>query len=143
VAKVSLGAILAGVIVDFVLSALVMVVVVLLWGFVVAEQGKSPATNPAAFAGDTRVLLISLAVGFGTLILGGFVAGRIARHDHLLHGVLVGTISLAVGLVLGSAGSPAWFRAIVIALDIPMAALGGLLARPARPALDGKATTGA
>jgi uncharacterized membrane protein YwzB len=139
-ARVSMKAVLAGVVVDFVLSMVLGILVVFVWGL--AATGGKPLAANAQVATDTRLLLIFLAIGLSALVLGAFVAGRIAGRDYVLHGALVGAISLAIGFMVGGSGNPSWFRIAVVVLNIPMAILGALLARRTKDNLVGRAASG-
>jgi hypothetical protein len=130
-ARVSWKAVFVGVLVDFALSTGLAIVAIYVWGYVRASSGRPVA--PAETA--TSLLVVTLVIGLFTLALGGFVAGRIAKRGYLLHGLLVGAGSLAIGLVLSSGGDPRWFTVTGTALDIPAAAVGALFAKP-RPVTD-------
>ncbi len=76
-------------------------------------------------------LLISMIVGGSFTVLGGYVAGRIARHSFLKHALAAGGLSLALGiLVFGSDDGP--YSGVVAVLGygshLPLALLGGWLA---------------
>jgi hypothetical protein len=76
-------------------------------------------------------LLISMVVGGGFTVLGGYVAGRVARHSFLKHALAAGGLSLALGmLVFGSDDGP--YSGVVAifgyGLHLPLALLGGWLA---------------
>jgi hypothetical protein len=136
VARVSVKAVLAGVVVDFVLSMLLGILVVFVWGLA-ASRGK-PVAAGAQVPTDTRLLLIFLVIGLSALVLGAFVAARIAGRDHVLHGAVVGAISLAIGFLVGGSGNPSWFRILAVVLGIPMAILGAVLARRTKGSLVGR-----
>jgi hypothetical protein len=77
-------------------------------------------------------LLVSMVVGGGFTVLGGYVAGRIARHSFLTHALAAGGLSLALGiLVFGSDDGP--YAGVVAffgyGLHLPLALLGGWLAK--------------
>lgn len=76
-------------------------------------------------------LLFSMAVGGGFTVLGGYVAARLARHSFLLHALVAGGISLALGAFLfhGDDGPYAGIVALLgYGLHLPLALLGGWLA---------------
>ncbi len=72
-------------------------------------------------------LLWTLLVGLVLTFVGGFVAGRLAPAQKILHGALVGLIALVVRLVLAGA-APAWFKAASCILVVPIGAFGGFAA---------------
>jgi len=70
----------------------------------------------------------SLFFGFGCTLLGGYVAGRIAKHSEILHGGLVGALGIPLGfLVCGSL--PLWVNIVTFAGLVPAGLLGGHLAK--------------
>ncbi len=78
-------------------------------------------------------LLALLVIGAVCTVLGGYVAGRLAKADPVKHGALVGAVSLIVGaLQSGMAGEgsplPHWHMLLGYLLAIPAGALGGWLA---------------
>jgi hypothetical protein len=127
--RVSAKAVFIGAVVDIVLSMCLGGLVVLVWSFVATSSGEPLTTSAPELGTNTSLLLIFLVIGLSALLLGGFVAGKIAKRDHVLHGFLVGTISLAAGLLIGGSANPAWFTTTVVALNIPTAIFGALLAK--------------
>ncbi|HTT38100.1 MAG TPA: hypothetical protein VMH32_10575 [Burkholderiales bacterium] len=81
-------------------------------------------------------LMTSMIVGSGFTVLGGYVAGRIARHSFLKHAFAAGAISFVVGIVLsGSEESPysGLLSLLAYTLHFPLALFGGWLAARRRP----------
>ena len=79
-------------------------------------------------------LLISMAVGGGFTVLGGYVAARVARHSFLKHALAAGAISLVLGTLLfrGDDGPYAGVLALLgYGLHLPLALLGGWFAATA------------
>jgi len=75
-------------------------------------------------------LLSGLLLGTFSTVLGGYVAARVAKSLPLFNAFAVGVIGIATGVLLGGSGdSPLWFSAIGYISTIPMAIVGGLLAR--------------
>lgn len=119
--RVSVKAVAVGVIVVG-SSVVVGLGIVFVWAFVRARLGRP--LSAAEVRANPSFLVFSYVLVFLSLLLGGFLAGRIAKHDFLLNGALVGVVSVVVGILTpGPTGS--W-------LDIPMAALGAVLARSRR-----------
>ena len=80
------------------------------------------------------VLIPSFFIGFGFTLLGGFVAGRIAKHSESLHGGIVGAIGILLGfLFYGS--FPLWYNIISFAGVVPAGMAGGYLAKQRRKKL--------
>jgi len=72
-----------------------------------------------------------MILGGACTVLGGYVAGRIARHSFLKHALVAGALSLVVGLALfhGDEGPYAGLLAFLgYGLHLPLALLGGWLA---------------
>ena len=79
-------------------------------------------------------LLALLVIGALCTLLGGYVAGRLARAEEVKHGALVGAVSLIIGVLqTGMAGEasplPFWHELLGYILAIPAGALGGSLAQ--------------
>jgi hypothetical protein len=74
-------------------------------------------------------LLLMLILGLGFTLLGGYVAGRIAKHDEILHGALVAGVGLVLGLFLREPGLPLWYEIISFAAMLPIGMAGGYLAK--------------
>ena len=127
--RVSVKALFIGAVVDLALSMVLGILAVLAWGRIPASRGKPLTATAQASGPDTGLLLIFLIIGLSSLALGGFVAGKIAGRDHVLHGALLGAVSLAIGMLIGGSGNPAWFTMTVVVLNIPTAIFGALLAR--------------
>jgi putative membrane protein (TIGR04086 family) len=85
-------------------------------------------------------LVALLVIGALCTVLGGYVAGRLAKAQEVKHGALVGAVSLVLGaLQSGMVGEetpiPQWVQLLGYILAIPAGALGGWLAaiRPRAP----------
>lgn len=74
-----------------------------------------------------HVVLVLLAIGAITTMIGGYIAARIARKNIYLNAGAVGAIGVIMG-ILGRGNNPAWFDMIGLVTIIPAALLGGLLA---------------
>lgn len=85
-----------------------------------------------------EIIIFSLCIGFGFTVLGGYIAGRIAKHSQMLHGAIVGGIGLIIGV--GSfvieltaksfdQRSPLWVSLVSLVGVIPFGILGGRLAK--------------
>jgi hypothetical protein len=70
--------------------------------------------------------------GLGSTLLGGYVAGRIAGREHLLHGAITGGLGVLLGiaciLYTPSYGAPVWYSVLGLLLTIPAGMAGGTLA---------------
>lgn len=79
-------------------------------------------------------LLALLVIGALCTVLGGYIAGRLAKAEEVKHGALVGAVSLIVGVLqTGMAGEaspvPYWHELLGYLLAIPVGALGGSFAQ--------------
>ena len=84
-------------------------------------QGVSFATT----AGTITSILLVLSTGFG-----GWLAGRLAKHEHVLHGTLVGGLGIIVMLVSSLFGQQTPLLNILLqCLAVGAGALGGWLSR--------------
>ena len=117
----------------FVLDSLTGIFLFLAFG---ADQLQTGATQENIRAVAERIqgmngyLLVSLAVGTMTTVLGGYAAGRMAKQLPLLNACAVGVIGIAIGVILGNPGeAPWWFDAIGYLTNVPAAIVGGHLAR--------------
>ncbi|MDD5270058.1 MAG: TIGR04086 family membrane protein [Candidatus Omnitrophica bacterium] len=76
--------------------------------------------------------VLSLISGFGSAVLGGFVAGRVAKQKQVFHGALVGAIVSVIGLlygfVSGESFPPAWYNIVLFVGVVLFGMLGGRIA---------------
>ena len=72
---------------------------------------------------------IILALGF--TFLGGYIAGRIARHSEVLHGGIVGAVGILIGFIIIVAMSYPirWPEIVCFVGIIPIGMGGGYVAR--------------
>lgn len=84
------------------------------------------------------IVLATLAVtSLGPVFLGGLVAAHLAECAEAFHASVVGTISVIVGVALFQFApefsilttAPLWFNVLIIGLLLPVATLGGLVAK--------------
>jgi hypothetical protein len=100
----------------------------------VSEEALEKALQDTLSSQDGLFTLLLIGV-LGT-ILGGYIAGRMAKSDQVKHGALVGAASLILGaLQAGASGAeslvPYWYQLLGYLLAIPAGALGGYLAQGA------------
>ncbi len=131
--KINLKAILIGFFVDIGGTTLASFVYALIMGIILAVQGVPPTEIEAKMAQGPAVYLSSLVIGFVFTFLGGYVAGRIAKTAEVLHGGMVGVIGVLLGLALYTplnfSAYPVGFTMVGFALAIPLALLGGYVAK--------------
>ncbi|HXX02669.1 MAG TPA: hypothetical protein VEJ00_15740, partial [Candidatus Acidoferrales bacterium] len=76
-------------------------------------------------------LMVSMVVGGCFTVLGGYVAGRVARHSFLKHAAIAGALSLVLGILLFRADEGPYSGIVALlgyGLHLPLALLGGWLA---------------
>lgn len=74
-------------------------------------------------------LLLTLIIGLGWTILGGYTAARMAKRDELPHGALVAVVGVVIALVFREEGIPVWFEIIGLVCMLPAGMAGGSLAK--------------
>jgi putative membrane protein (TIGR04086 family) len=100
------------------------------------DDGIPPQAIEKAFReamSSQEGLLAFLIIGALCTVLGGYLAGRIAKVEQIKHGALVGAVSLIIGVLqttMAGAESPvpSDFEFLNYVLAIPAGALGGYLA---------------
>ena len=124
-----------GVLADVCATALGSLVLFFALGSLMVSQGVSPAELDANLVRSDLTLLLSLVLGLGCTVLGGYVAARSANQREYYHGLLTG---IAV-VVLGEIAIGIWpddttlaMRIIYDILAIPAALLGAHLRKSAR-----------
>jgi len=95
-------------------------------GISMAVKGIPPEEIATLLQGPIT-LIPGLVFGFGFTLLGGYVAGRIAKHSEILHGGIVGLIGILLG-VLFCGSLPLWYNIISFAGVVPVGMLGGYFA---------------
>jgi putative membrane protein (TIGR04086 family) len=117
-------AVIFGWTVDFTLSLLLQLIIA--WVGVAGFFDQPSLANPIHLA---LMLLFVAIVG-----VGGFVGGRMAGSDYMLHGFLVGVTDILVSTLLNSGYSTPRPFVLVEILGCAAGALGGLLAMRLRRA---------
>jgi hypothetical protein len=126
-----IAAVLVGWVVDIIGSLVVGLVMGLVFGIAYARSGMSPQAMAEAFASSPVVLGISLVIGFGFTLVGGFVAAHMGRSAPLKHAFGMGVLSTVFGLfssLISPKGTPV-YAVLGIGLTIPAAMLGGVIRR--------------
>ena len=126
--------IVAGVIVDYVATYVAMFAYIVLFvSRKLAEEGDLSEEALRRYAVSPEGLLFGFAIGTLCIVLGGFVAGRLAKAFEVKHGAAVGVGSLIVSTLEQAAAEsdiplPEWFVLISYLVAIPAGALGGYVA---------------
>ena len=98
-------------------------------------QDRVSAALTAAMKSNPWIYGTQLALGMACSVLGGYVAGLIARHDHMLNGALSSWLCLALGIYTLSAGKNSHSVAteiLMLALSPVLALCGGYIANRRR-----------
>jgi hypothetical protein len=131
--KFSVKAVLIGWVVDIGGSLGVGFLVGVFAGIYLIIKGVSPDRMEEAIYSSFGFLLTSLIIGLFFTGLGGYIAAKIAKTAELKHAFVVGLLSALTGMlyiVLSSNPGPPSFNIVGLTLVIPIAVLGGYLAKP-------------
>jgi len=124
-------AVLIGAATDLICSAIAGVVLVVVFSVVAATSEGSAEDTLDRLGQSWSFLLISMVVGGSFTVLGGYVAGRLARHSFLKHALAAGGLSLVLGILLFRSDDGPYSGVVAIlgyGLHLPLAMLGGWLA---------------
>ena len=130
--------IVAGVAVDYVATYVAMYAWII--NFVskqLSEQGELSEEAIQTFLASPEGLLIGFVIGTLGTVLGGFVAGRMAKNLEIKHGAFVGAGSLMVSALEqamsgNGASLPQWYVVMSSLAIVPAGALGAYIAQRLR-----------
>ena len=128
-------AIAYGVVLDIVLTILLSIPLVILFGgpeMFSEDADIARAAEARAYASDL-FNLASLLLGVACTIVGAFVGARRAGRSFVRHGGWIGVGSLVLGVLMlallpEGPGQPLWIEVLGLVLVVPAGALGGQLA---------------
>lgn len=133
---IKIKALALGVLVNIGGSLVLGIMLSLIMGIILGILGVSMNEN-ASMWGPA----LNLISGFGSAVLGGFVAGRLAKQKQVIHGAIVGAIVVATGITLGFISGesfpPAWHNIVLFVGVIPFGMLGGRIAENTCKKIDG------
>jgi hypothetical protein len=98
----------------------------------VGSRSSSVQETMAQLGHDWSFLMTSMLLGGACTVLGGYVAGRLARHSFLTHALAAGLLSLAVGLLIFPPDNGPYAGLVALlgyGSHLPLAAWGGRIAR--------------
>ena len=130
--------IIAGVIVDYIATFLAGIVyLTIFFGQEMIEQGDLTEEAIREILTSPEHLVILGVVGALCTVLGGYVAGRIAKDIEIKHGAMVGLGSLVLvtleGVMSGTSVTyPLWFEVLGYVIAVPAGAVGGYIAQRQR-----------
>ena len=118
----SLGAVLAGLVANAVLSSATDFLLVAIGVF----PPLSEFGHPASFSDSLLLLALFYRTVYG--VLGCYLTARLSSHRPMAHAMALGGIGLAVG-VIGAVATwqtwASWYSLAIIAVTLPSAWLGG------------------
>ena len=123
-------AVLIGAATDLAGSTVAGIALVVVFALLVAPGAGGVEDKVDRLAQSWPFLMASMILGGSCTVLGGYVAGRIARHSYLKHALAAGVLSLAVGILFfrGDEGPYSGLIAFLgYGLHLPLALLGGWL----------------
>jgi hypothetical protein len=133
--RISIKGVLIGGVVDISASVLLIVpfAVFAILRVGIANLPKDGAGNVVteAMHGNVPLYMAQMAVGLGCSALGGYLAGRIAKHDELLNGALSSFLCLSLGIATLASGNDSHSLSMKVLLLIAsptFALIGGYLA---------------
>lgn len=85
--------------------------------------------------GEPAFLISVFVIGTLTLVIAGFVTGKVAKRDHVRHAAWTGGILLVIYAVLTfipieGPSEPLWYDAISLLSTVPAVTAGGYLSIP-------------
>ena len=95
--------------------------------YAILKLGLAHASHEQAAKGllqSVPIYLGYLAIGFACSVLGGYIAGRIAKHDELLNGTLSSFLCLSLGIFTLFSGNDSHPFVVKILLEIASPTLG-------------------
>lgn len=132
-AQVKWSAVLIGSAVDISGSAIAAAFIGVVAATVLRAPGQSVDQLQSRLIASTGFLVTELVIGLAFSAAGAWVAARIARRRELLHAALTAVVCAALGILfMGLVHSnpvPLWYRIAGYVLVLPVAVLGGVLAR--------------
>ena len=131
---VNIKAIFIGFVSDFAASTIFGIALSFFMAVVLAIKGYKDAELETQLIGlldGTTYRILSLIVGLGFTMMGGYLAGRIAKSGEYFHSGAVGLLNVFFGLFfIGMYFS--WYSVIAFLLVFPAAIIGGDMARKKR-----------
>jgi hypothetical protein len=130
--NISIKAVLSGSALGFLLDLLCGAVLTFVFGAAAFGPGVTEAEARQALqvaSHEPSFLLASLVLGSITTVVAGFAGALLARRLPYMNSAAVGVVGLAVGAFLADGTLPLWFNVLGFASVLPMALVGGHLAK--------------
>lgn len=132
--RISIAAVAAGGVVDIVATNLAMLPFIIhaltTTDLLERPEAEQVAMFTRAFEDSSGLFATALLLGSACSVIGGWVAARMARREHILHGALSGWACVAFGIagLFGPATTvSAWEHAAYLVLTPTLGALGGAI----------------
>jgi len=143
--RISIKGVLVGSVVD-VVSSVALGIPFAIYAALRMDMAHVPKDQIAAAAaawmrGNIAVYIGQLLVGLGCSALGGYLAGRMAKHDELLNGALSSLLCIGIGIYSMCSGKESHSLLFQVALLIASPSFGllggylSLLQRKRKPTL--------
>jgi hypothetical protein len=105
----------------------------IIYAAILAAQRVPQAEMKNRMLGDQSYFVVSLVVGFVCIAAGSYIAARMAPTRAMIHAGVVGFVGIAAGVLFSlgpdTARWPSWFLLISFGFTLPVALLGGFVAR--------------
>jgi hypothetical protein len=121
---------LADVVTTFILELPLAVYMVVRFDLAHAPKGSQQSSMAAVMHSHPFLYSVQLLIGIGCSVLGGYVAGWLAKHDERLNGLLSSYLCILMGIysiAVGKSGLPLWAHAILLAVSPALGWYGGYL----------------
>lgn len=129
--KINIKSVFLGFLVDIVGSLLVGFIIGIIAAILYVAKGNRIDGFEQFYYSNLPIMIISLIVGLLFVILGGFIAGKVAKQDEILNACSVGMVGILFGLFF-CWSLPLWYNIASFLLIMPCAYLGGLIAKNIR-----------
>src|SRR5262249_27962792 len=113
------------------LGATTLIEIILVVALTLGSQSSSVKDTLAQLGREWPFLMMSMLVGGACTVLGGYVAGRTARHSFITHALAAGLLSLVIGVLISSPDEGPYAGIVALigyGAHLPLAALGGWFA---------------
>jgi hypothetical protein len=126
--QISAKAIVFGFVAEFVVSTAAGLFLGIATTVTLMQRGVTANEMRATLEGN-GILIAATVISFGSTIMGGYVAGRVAKRAEVLHAAIVGCLLVLLGLVQLFRSPTALVYSIISILGaIPFAMFGGYTA---------------
>lgn len=129
---ISLKGVILGTLLGLLLDALSGIALTILLGSGAVAPGAGEAEVRRALAEvahSTPFLLGGVVLGSLSTVVGGYVSARVAGRLPYMNAAAVGVVGLALCAFFADGTQPLWFNALAFASALPLALVGGHLAK--------------